>query len=58
MVTISRTRRDSPVHFPVGYNVSIGILAIRVLRLMFQSAYFQYRNYSPEIVQRFRASFA
>jgi len=57
MVTNSRTRRNSPVHFPVGYNVSIGILAIRVLRLVFQSAEFQFRNYSPEIVQRFRASF-
>ena len=54
----SRTRRDSPVHFPVGYNVSIGILALRVLRLMVQSAYFQFRNDSPEIVQHFRSLFA
>ena len=57
MVTNSRTRRDSPVHFPVGYNVPIGILTIRVLRLIFQSAYFQFRNYSPEIAC-FRAQFS
>lgn len=57
MDTKSHTRCDSAVNFPVDYSVSIGILAIRFLQPMLQSAYFRFRNYSPEITQCFRALF-